>query len=289
MSNPDPLERAIEVIQSGDRTTGRHLLAAVLRSEPKNVRAWLWMSDLVDSHAQQLDCLRRVLDLDPTNATARARLVGLDAPQEQQGSALDSPIREGLQHRGTPDDATAGARTATSTPDGSSVASFGLSVFDGAAVPPEALARFKPADSGTAGQSPPLDEATRKRGHRNAMASAVLSLTLMCGIVLVLVTVTTVVPQARDRVRISPEAVLYTATLWCPACAQDGNLVILWERVGDGVSRGLNVGELPHNASVSVLAEEWSQQEERSYYLVAAEDQRGWVPGAFIQRSVSGE
>ena len=289
MSNRDPLERAIEIIQSGDRRTGRHLLAALLKSEPKNVRAWLWMSDLVDSDAQQFDCLRRVLDLDPTNTTARARLAGLGATKEQQRLAPDSPIRdEGIRHL-APDDATAGARTITSAPDGSSAASFGLSVFDDAAVPHEAPPGSEPADAAAARQSVPVNEATRKRGYRNAMAASVLSLTLMCGVVLVLITVTTVVPQARDRARISPEAVLYTARLWCPACEQEGNPVILWEKVGDGVSRGLNVGELPHNASVSVLAEEWSQREARTYYLVAASDQRGWVHEAFIRRSAPEE
>jgi hypothetical protein len=54
--------------------------------------------------------------------------------------------------------------------------------------------------------------------------------------------------------------------------------------VGDGVSRGAKVGELKHNTPVSVLAESWSEAEERTYLKVSAQGQKGWVPGTFVRK-----
>ena len=120
------------------------------------------------------------------------------------------------------------------------------------------------------------------------MLAGAMTFTMVCGLVLLIFTVTNVVPQAKDRMKPTPEPVLYTATLWCPPCEQAGSPVILWEKVGDGISRGGKVGELPHNTSVSVLAEQWSEAEERPYFRVAAEGPsgyaQGWVPATFIKR-----
>jgi hypothetical protein len=64
-------------IQSGDRETGRRLLADLLRVAPENVQAWLWMSDAVDTDERKRDCLLRVLSLDPQNVAARVGLARL--------------------------------------------------------------------------------------------------------------------------------------------------------------------------------------------------------------------
>ncbi len=117
------------------------------------------------------------------------------------------------------------------------------------------------------------------------MIATALTFSLLCGLALLITTALTVVPQAQAR-RLTPptpETALYMATLWCPPCAQAGSPVILWEKVGDGISRGGKVGELPHNTRVAVLAEVWSAPEQRMYYKVAAHGQKGWVPDTFIR------
>ena len=40
----DALQRAIAAIRSGDKETGQRLLAQVIRNDPHNENAWLWMS-----------------------------------------------------------------------------------------------------------------------------------------------------------------------------------------------------------------------------------------------------
>jgi hypothetical protein len=127
-------------------------------------------------------------------------------------------------------------------------------------------------------------ESVRVSGFRNTMLAGAMVLTLLCGLTLLVVTVTRVVPVAQARMRPTPETILYTATLWCPACEQDNAAIVLWERVGDGVSRGAKVGELKHNTAVSVLAEAWSKAEEQTYLKVAAQGQKGWVPAAFVRK-----
>ena len=243
MSAPEPLRSAIEAIQNGDQATGQRLLAQVLQSDPRNVQAWLWLSSVVEGDERRRDCLRRALAIDPQNEAARAGLAQL-------------------------------AATATRNPS-------------------LRLLKIRVSEAGPAAGRPPLlpasysllpdEEPGRRHGYRNLMLAGGMTLSMLCGIILLIATVTTAIPRARERLRPTPEAALYTATLWCPPCAQAGSPVVLWERVGDGVSRGAKVGELPHDTAVSVLAEAWSTAEGRAYYKVAAQGQKGWVPATFIK------
>jgi hypothetical protein len=115
------------------------------------------------------------------------------------------------------------------------------------------------------------------------MLAGALLFTMLGGLFLLILTVTTVVPKAQERMKPTPESVLYMATLWCPPCEQAGSQVILWEKIGDGVSRGRKTGELPHDTAVSVLDKVWSEPEGRIYFRVVAEGQKGWVPETFIK------
>jgi hypothetical protein len=116
------------------------------------------------------------------------------------------------------------------------------------------------------------------------MAAGALSLTMICGLILLIVIANVVVPRAQERMRPTPEPVLYTATLWCPPCEQANSPIVLWERVGNGESRGSKIGELAHDTEVSVLAEEWSEPEQRAYIKVMSGEQKGWLPETFVKR-----
>ena len=139
-----------------------------------------------------------------------------------------------------------------------------------------------PIDSISGSQA--VAQAQRTRGYRNTMAAGALSLSLLCGLVFLVFVIRDIVPRAQERLRPTPEPVLYIATLWCLPCEQAGSSIVLWEKVGDGISRGGKTGELPHNTEVAVTAEEWSVQEERTYYRVTAGGQTGWVPETFIKK-----
>jgi hypothetical protein len=73
------LGAARAALMQGDKTTARAEVATVLRADPRNAQAWLLMSGIVATPAQQRDCLVRVLAIDPANAAARRGLDALDA------------------------------------------------------------------------------------------------------------------------------------------------------------------------------------------------------------------
>ena len=129
-----------------------------------------------------------------------------------------------------------------------------------------------------------ISQTQRTRGYRNTMAAGALSLSLLSGLLLLAFVIRDIVPQAQQRLLPTPEPVLYVATLWCLPCEQAGSPIVLWEKVGDGVSRGGKTGELLHNTEVAVMAEEWSAQEQRTYYRVTANGQTGWVPETFVKK-----
>jgi hypothetical protein len=252
------LEQAIQSIQSGDMATGRRLLGQLLRAEPGNAEAWLWMSEAVDRQEHKLDCLLRALTIEPENAFAQTSLAELrgELPEQPKVAVIDtmatistSTSRSAVGSHGQ----RAAAETVQNRPD----------LYD------------------------PAQEARRRRGYRNIMLAAMMVLSAVCGIVLIVVTLTVVKPRGQERLKPTPETVLYEATLWCLPCAQNNSPIILWEKVGDGVSRGGQVGQLLHNTTVSVLAEMWSEPEERTYFKVAAEGQQGWVPETFIKKDAA--
>ena len=89
---PVTLQQAIAAIKAGDKVGGQRLLAEVIRNDPRNEAAWLWLSAVLDSDEQRRTCLERVLAINPDNATAQQGLARL-------GSTLRPPA---LSSPGTP-------------------------------------------------------------------------------------------------------------------------------------------------------------------------------------------
>ena len=98
------LQQAIAAIKAGDKVGGQRLLAEVIRNDPRNEAAWLWLSAALDSDEQRRTCLERVLAINPGNVTAQQGLARL-------GSTLQSPA---LSSPGTP--SPGAARPASSPP-----------------------------------------------------------------------------------------------------------------------------------------------------------------------------
>jgi hypothetical protein len=73
----DALQRAIAAVKAGDKAAGQRLLAEVIRDDPRNEAAWLWMAAALDSDEQRRTCLERVLAINPDNPTARRGLARL--------------------------------------------------------------------------------------------------------------------------------------------------------------------------------------------------------------------
>jgi TM2 domain-containing membrane protein YozV len=100
----DNLQRAIAAIRSGDKETGKRLLAEIIHNNPRNETAWLWMSSVVDSDEHRRTCLERVLAINPHNETARRGLETLtqrpseDPPRiEKQSQPIPPASSDALQ------------------------------------------------------------------------------------------------------------------------------------------------------------------------------------------------
>jgi hypothetical protein len=120
--------------------------------------------------------------------------------------------------------------------------------------------------------------------HRRVMFAGAMTVTLFCGLLALLLTLTQLIPQARERLELAAEPPAPTATLWCPECERAGRPVVLQARIGRGFLGGGKAGELPHGTPVSVLDLRRSMLERRTYAEVTAEGQRGWVPETQIKR-----
>jgi hypothetical protein len=68
------LDEAIAVIKAGDIERGRRLLVEVLDEDPRNAKAWLWMSGVVSDPERRRQSLLAVLEIEPDNEIARRGL-----------------------------------------------------------------------------------------------------------------------------------------------------------------------------------------------------------------------
>lgn len=78
MSTPELealLEEAITCVNAGDLGQGRALLERVLEQDPRNDRAWVWLSGCVEDPMQRRICLQQALKVNPHN---QAALDGID-------------------------------------------------------------------------------------------------------------------------------------------------------------------------------------------------------------------
>jgi len=80
------LGQAKDAIRQGDLSKARSILRKVLEQEPRNIDAWLLFAEAAQKPEHTMQCLERVLILDPGNATASARLESL-----RSVSSLETP------------------------------------------------------------------------------------------------------------------------------------------------------------------------------------------------------
>lgn len=66
----DKIQEAVEKIKSGKKDEGRRILVQILRSDPKNEWAWLWLAVAVEDPDKREECLERVLRINPNNQQA---------------------------------------------------------------------------------------------------------------------------------------------------------------------------------------------------------------------------
>ncbi len=73
--NPDPLKQAQDYIRSGDLPRAQRLLVDFVKQNPNSEQGWFLLSQAVADPKRKVDCLQRVLRLNPANAEAQRQLV----------------------------------------------------------------------------------------------------------------------------------------------------------------------------------------------------------------------
>jgi len=88
------LKQAIEAIKSGDKVTGKRLLIdEVIRTNPRNEHAWLWMTQVAEADEDRMNYLRHVLKINPNNEAAQRGLAALEQKQAQKPKPVIPPIK----------------------------------------------------------------------------------------------------------------------------------------------------------------------------------------------------
>jgi len=76
------LEEAVAYVNAGKFERGRALLERVLEQDPKNDRAWVWLSGCVEDPRQRRICLQQALNANPNSQAA------LDGMQVLEGKLV---------------------------------------------------------------------------------------------------------------------------------------------------------------------------------------------------------
>ena len=70
----DVLKQAMSLIIAGNKKSASELLAGVVRTDPKNEMAWLYLSYCVAVNDQKEYCLKKTLEINPNNQQAKQAL-----------------------------------------------------------------------------------------------------------------------------------------------------------------------------------------------------------------------
>ncbi len=110
MDSPDLLRQAITAAKAGRPQQARAMFLRVVKTEPRNELAWLWLSEVGSGWEDRIGALEKALEINPGNTAARARLEDLRSKQQaaraQQAArsqALWQQARQALRARRRPE------------------------------------------------------------------------------------------------------------------------------------------------------------------------------------------
>ena len=78
----EKLNSAIAAIKSGDKVTGSRLLNELLKDEPSNETAWIWLATTLDDVEKKKFCLKKALSINPNNQVVNKALERLEQPPQ---------------------------------------------------------------------------------------------------------------------------------------------------------------------------------------------------------------
>jgi DNA-binding response OmpR family regulator len=88
------LQQAIAAIKARDMEKGRQLLTQVVKADPRNEAAWLWMTEVVERDVDRIMCLRNALKINPNNDAVKKRLAALEQPSEPPPLSQEEAVPE---------------------------------------------------------------------------------------------------------------------------------------------------------------------------------------------------
>lgn len=97
-NNQGLFDQAVEAARRKDNASARALLKQILTQEPHNLNAWLLASHVVESRSDAIDCLKRVLQLDPKHAYARQRWFKLQGGQSGNAGVQTADAAPPVSH-----------------------------------------------------------------------------------------------------------------------------------------------------------------------------------------------
>lgn len=83
------LREGIDAAKSGDMATARRLLRDVIRQQPDNELAWIWLAASATSVEERRESLRRVLQINPNNLRARQALAQIEGTARRSTSEIE--------------------------------------------------------------------------------------------------------------------------------------------------------------------------------------------------------
>jgi tetratricopeptide (TPR) repeat protein len=86
------VQAGIEKYKSGDKANALKIFLEILKQEPNNEIAWLWLAACVEKPEQKKDCFHKVLSINPNNTFAQKALAELELQTVPQSVSDVKPV-----------------------------------------------------------------------------------------------------------------------------------------------------------------------------------------------------
>jgi ferric-dicitrate binding protein FerR (iron transport regulator) len=88
-----------EAARAGENTKAHELFRQAIEIDPYHEQIWLWLASVVETDEDRRVCFENVLELNPTNPTARRQLLKLEQKALEEALNPDSGRKKGLTRR----------------------------------------------------------------------------------------------------------------------------------------------------------------------------------------------
>lgn len=169
------LKQAIAHVNTGELQEGRSLLERVLEQDPKNDRAWVWLSGCVEDPMQRRICLQQALAANPTNQAALDGMMVLEGKLIRGDQVPPSLLESRLSSIGMSEQAPGAEVSPPPSPEAATVPPPALAPTEVVEPAPVQMTREEPITGEETGEEPEK----KGGGRRIIILVAVLLLLFM--------------------------------------------------------------------------------------------------------------